>query len=203
MYEPKPFAEERPEVILGLLRAAGYGHLVAAGGDGAPASTPLPFIVDDAVSVVRAHLARPNPVWRLAPAPALLIVPVTDAYVSPSWYPSKAEHERVVPTWNYEVVHVHGELRAHDDAGWVAAQVRELTDHNESPLPAPWSVDDPPDGFVDQMVRGIVGVELLVSRVIAKRKLSQNRDEPDRLGARDGLRSTGTARSSAIADAMD
>ena len=97
--------------------------------------------------------------WRAAPCSALLIVPVSDTYVSPSWYPSKAEHGKVVPTWNYEVVHVHGELVAHDDPVWVEQLVRDLTALNESRLSEPWSVDDAPADYIVQMVRGIVGVE--------------------------------------------
>lgn len=187
--------------MLGLVRAAGFGHLVVTR-DGALASTPVPFVVDDGLSAVRAHLARPNGVWRAAPCNALLIVPVSDAYVSPSWYPSKAEHGRVVPTWNYEVVHVHGRLVAHDDPDWVSRQITELTDTNEAPLPSPWAVTDAPDDHIAKLVRGIVGVELLVDRVEAKRKLSQNRGDDDRAGVRRGLHER-DGRSRAVASTME
>jgi transcriptional regulator len=186
MYVPRHFAEDRDEIVLALLRAAGFGHLVVAGPDGL-GSTPVPFVVDDDLTAVRAHVARPNPVWKLAPCDALMIVPVNDDYISPSWYPSKAEHGRVVPTWNYEVVHLHGRLVAHDDADWVDRQIRDLTDTNEAGLPEPWSVDDPPAGYVDTTKRGIVGIELTVDRAEAKRKLSQNRTAEDRAGALRGL----------------
>ena len=162
-----------------MVRASGFGHLVVHGGDGF-SSTPLPFVVDDALSSVRAHVARANPLWRTAPCNALLIVPGRDGYVSPGWYPSKAEHGKVVPTWNYEVVHLHGLLVAHDDDGWIDRQIRDLTETNEAALPEPWSVDDPPSGYVEQVRRGIVGVELVVDRVDAKRKASQNREQRDR-----------------------
>ncbi len=117
-----------------MARAAGFGHLVVAGPDRL-ASTPVPFLISDDGAQVRAHLARPNMIWKLAPCDALLIVPLGDAYISPGWYPSKAEHGKVVPTWNYEVVHLHGRLVAHDDAAWTSTMVSDLTDLNESELP--------------------------------------------------------------------
>lgn len=187
MYVPRHFAvDEHPEV-LAMVRSAGFGHLVVHGvvrGSNGFSSSPVPFVVDDDLTSVRAHVARPNPIWRAAPCDALLIVAGRDDYVSPGWYPSKAGDGRVVPTWNYEVVHLHGRLVAHDDAEWVLRQMRDVTDRNESPLPEPWSVDDPPDGYVEQLQRGTVGVELVVTSLEAKRKASQNRDEPDRESVR-------------------
>lgn len=179
MYVPRHFAVEDPREITALVRASGFGHVVAVTDDGL-VSSPVPFVVDDALRSVRAHVARPNPIWRAAPCEALLIVAGRDDYVSPGWYPSKAEHGKVVPTWNYEVVHLHGRLVVHDDAQWVARQIRDLTELNERQMAEPWSVDDPPDGYVEQLQRGIVGIELEVIRVDAKRKASQNRDERDR-----------------------
>lgn len=204
MYVPRHFAEDDVGVLAGLVRSAGFGHLVVGGPDGLT-STPLPFVVDDELRAVRAHVARPNGVWRPAPCDALLIVAVADAYVSPSWYPSKAEHGEVVPTWNYEVVHVHGRLTAHDDAAWVARQVRDLTDEHEAAMERPWSVDDAPGEYLDRMLRGIVGLDLEVARVEGKRKLSQNRPEADRLGAMSGLdalAAAGSGRAALVASAM-
>ena len=201
MYRPRHFAEDRVDVLVALARAAGFGHLVVASTDGLM-STPVPFVVDDEGSQVRAHLARPNELWRLAPCDGLLVVPVTDAYVTPSWYPGKAEHGKVVPTWNYEVVHLHGRLEARDDPEWIGRQIRDLTDRNESTMPSPWSVDDAPADFVDQTVRGIVGVELSVTRVEGKRKLSQNRSDPDRRAVIDGLETSDGAGAQRVADAM-
>lgn len=169
-----------------MVRASGFGHLVVATHDGL-ASTPVPFVVDGELGSVRAHVARPNPVWKAAPCDALLIVAGRDGYVSPGWYPSKADDGKVVPTWNYEVVHLHGRLSAHDDPAWVARQIRDLTDLNEVTMPLPWSVDDPPDGYVDQLQRGVVGVELRVTRVEAKQKVSQNRSDRDRAAVRTAL----------------
>lgn len=200
MYVPAHFREEQPEVVLDLVRRTGFGHLVCCTADG-PSATPLPFLVDDAMTSVRAHLARANRLWRLAPCRALLIVPVGDAYVSPTWYPSKSDDGRVVPTWNYEVVHLTGELVVHDDPAWIGRQIGDLTTWHESPRTAPWAVDDAPSDFVDGLVRAIVGIELVVDGVEAKRKLSQNRSEADRAGVVRGLRADG-GRSDAVADAM-
>ena len=124
------------------------------------------------------------------------------AYVSPSFYPSKAEHGKTVPTWNYDLVHVHGTLRAHDDEAWLERVVRDLTARHEAHLPSPWSVDDAPAAFVGRMVRAIVGLEIEVSRVEAKRKLSQNRAPADVAGVVAGLRERGDVRSALVADAM-
>ncbi|MAT04443.1 MAG: transcriptional regulator [Acidimicrobiaceae bacterium] len=200
MHQPPAFREERDDVVVELVRRAGFGHLVVTNGDGL-VSTPLPFVVDDELTSVRAHLARPNSTWRAAPCKALIIVPVSDAYVSPSWYPSKAEHGEVVPTWNYEVVHLHGRLIPHDDAEWVHRQITDLTAHNESAMAEPWAVTDAPEEYISRQQRAIVGVELLVDRIDAKRKLSQNRSDADRTGAQDGLAGRDD-RSRAVATAM-
>jgi transcriptional regulator len=197
MYRPPSFAVDDIDVIVGLARSAGFGHLVVST-DAGPLSTPVPFVIADDGSVVRMHLARPNPVWRAAPCRALLIVPVIDAYVSPSWYPSKAEHGKVVPTWNYEVVHVHGSLVAHDDAAWVRAQLDDLTTLNESALPEPWATADAPAEYIEGLQRAIVGVELVVDRLEGKRKLSQNRSDEDRAGAAAGMAESGLRGSVAV-----
>jgi transcriptional regulator len=186
MYLPRHFSEDDTEAAVALARTAGFGHLVLSGPDRLT-STPMPFVISDDGAQVRGHLARPNAIWQLAPCKALLIVPVSDSYISPSWYPAKAEHGKVVPTWNYEVVHLHGRLIAHDDAEWTGHMVRDLTELNESTMPEPWSVDDAPVDYVDQLMRGIVGVELEVDRIDAKRKLSQNKTDEDRTGMLAGL----------------
>jgi transcriptional regulator len=201
MYLPAAFALDDPDVIVTLARSAGFGHLVVVGPDGLSA-TPVPFVVDDAGASVRMHLARPNDVWRAAPCRALLIVPVSDAYVSPSWYPSKAEHGKVVPTWNYEVVHAHGELVVHDDPAWVRDQIEALTDLNEAPLDRSWQVADAPEDYIAALQRSIVGVELVVSRWEGKRKLSQNRPEADRAGAAAGMAASALRGSAAVTSAM-
>ena len=131
-----------------------------------------------------------------------MIVRGPDAYVSPGWYPSKAEHGRVVPTWNYLTAHVHGRLVVHDDPAWVEAVVRRLTERHEAASPTPWSVDDAPAAFVAGQLRAVVGVELVISRVQAKAKLSQNRPSADVDGVIAGLLSRGdTASAEAVCTA--
>jgi transcriptional regulator len=200
MYVPAHFGEPDHDVVMGLVRGCGFGHLVCHDDDGLT-STPLPFVVDDGLTSVRAHLARPNPMWRRAPCDALLIVPVADAYVSPSWYPAKAVDGKVVPTWNYEVVHLRGRLEVRDDPAWIRQQIGDLTMLNESSMPKPWAVEDAPDDFIEAHARAIIGIELLVERVEAKRKLSQNRSDADRQGVIEGLKLR-TGQSNPIANAM-
>ncbi len=202
VYRPPAFVEDDTATIVQLARRAAFAHLTVVDDDGAPTSTPVPFLNDDHGSHVRAHLARPNPVWRLAPCRALLIVPLSDTYISPSWYPSKQEHGKVVPTWNYEVVHVHGELIAHDDPAWIEQQIRDLTDFHEARFERPWSIDDAPDGYIGKAARGIVGVELVIDRLAGKRKLSQNRDAADTAGVLAGLDASDGRGAAAIAAAM-
>lgn len=183
-----------------LARAAGVGHLVVDSPAGLT-SSPVPFVIDDEATSVRAHLARGNPIWRLSPCPALLIVTASDGYVSPAWYPSKAESGKVVPTWNYEVVHLHGQLHVRDDA-WLARQIRDLTDTNEAASDEPWQVEDAPADYVESTLRAIVGVELVVERWEATRKLSQNKSEADQRGVIDGLAATPRRGAAEVRQAM-
>jgi transcriptional regulator len=209
MYVPQVNAVDDPGTVLGLLRSAGVGHLVSVGGNDGFDATVLPFLVDDELTCIRAHIARANPQWRQLDARSvLLIVPLSDAYVSPSWYPSKADDPRVVPTWNYEVVHVHATVSVRDEPDFVRRVVSDLTDRNEAmrteltAAPPTWAIDDAPGDFIDRQLRAIVGIELTIDRVVAKRKLSQNRTDADRAGVVAGLRSTPTNRGHAVADAM-
>ncbi|WP_200210647.1 FMN-binding negative transcriptional regulator [Micromonospora coerulea] len=202
MYVPAHFSADESAVreLLTHHRAA---DLVTATADGLAATT-LPFLYDPdggPHGTLLAHLARNNDQWRQPVlGEALVILRGPDAYVSPSWYATKAEHGRVVPTWNYVVVHAYGELLVHDDPTWVGALVRRLTDQHEAGRPHPWSVDDAPEGFVTGQLRAIVGVELRISRLEAKWKLSQNRSAADVDGVITGLRATGQ---DATATAMD
>jgi len=200
VFMPRQFSEPDPAAAVAMARAAGFGHLVVADAEGLR-STPVPFLVDDDATLVRAHLARPNPILRSLPSVALLVVPVSDAYISPGWYPSKAADPKVVPTWNYEVVHVHGRLRTHDDV-WTEHLVRDLTDHHEATMDTPWSVDDAPPDYVARMLKAIVGVSLEVTGIEAKRKLSQNRSAGDLAGAADGLDRRDHRRDATVAEAM-
>ena len=194
MYRPQAFAIDDHAEVLELLRAAAFGHFVTTDPDRDLQATALPFVVDDQLTTVRAHVARANPHWRHADgADALLIVAGVDAYVSPRWYPTKATDPRVVPTWNYELVHLRGTVRVVDDREAKRAIVEALTDHHESRTqspeagPEPWTVADAPDDFVDRMLRALVGLEIAVSDVEAKRKLSQNRPDADRRSVADAL----------------
>ncbi len=165
----------------------GAGELVTVGPDGRPDVTLVPVLWTG--DRVRMHLARANPQGaRIAPdSPGLLVCTGPQAYVSPSWYATKAEHGRVVPTWNYTSVQLEGTVRVHDDPAWLLALVSDLSDRHEAGRAAPWSVEDAPEAFARGQLRGIVGVELTVTAVHAKAKLSQNRSEADRAGVVAGL----------------
>jgi transcriptional regulator len=195
MYTTPAFTVDSSAEILGALRRIAFGHLVSVAADGPHRleSTPLPFVVDDELSEVRAHVARANQHWKhIDGLEALMIVAGPDAYISPRWYPSKAEHGRVVPTWNYEVIHLHGTIEIHDEPSWKSDLVTALTDRHEARVvdperPDPWAVTDAPSTFVDAQLQAIVGVRMNITSIEAKRKLSQNRAADDRAGATAGL----------------
>jgi transcriptional regulator len=204
MYIPAHFAMDEAEVHE-LLTQHGAADLVTATPRGILASL-LPFIYDPSVGehgALLGHLARNNEQWKTPVlGEALVVVRGPDGYVSPSWYPSKAEHGRVVPTWNYVTVHAYGELIVHDDARWVDALVRRLTGKHEASRARPWSVDDAPPVFVAGQLRAIVGIELAITRIEAKAKLSQNRSEADIDGVVAGLQDRGdTAFGAAVSNA--
>jgi transcriptional regulator len=195
MYTPQAFAVAPHVEILGTLRRISFGHLVSTDvtGQHPLESTALPFVVDDGLSELRGHFARANQHWKhIDGLHALMIVAGPDAYISPRWYPSKVEHGRVVPTWNYEVIHVHGTVEIHDDPSWKQTLVTDLTDHNELRVGDPelsdaWAVSDAPKEFIDSQLNAIVGVRLKITAIEAKRKLSQNKAAADRTGALEGL----------------
>jgi transcriptional regulator len=190
MYVPEHFAPD-DESVHQLLTSHGAADLITATEDGLAATT-LPFLHDREKGVLQGHLARNNDHWQRTPlGDALVIVRGPDSYISPSWYASKTEHGRVVPTWNYVTAHVHGTMTVHDDPEWVADLVRRLTDHHESGRAEPWSVDEAPEGFIAGQLRAIVGVEIAIDRVEAKFKLSQNRPPADVEGVVEGLRGDG------------
>ncbi|MET0456106.1 MAG: FMN-binding negative transcriptional regulator [Mycobacterium sp.] len=200
MYVPTHFAPD-DEAVRDLLINHGAADLVTSGSEGLQA-TMLPFLYDHDRATLQGHFARNNDHWRhVDGAEALVIVRGPDSYVTPTWYASKAEHGRVVPTWNYVTAHVHGVVTIHDDTAWLADLVRRLTDHHEQQRPAPWSVDDAPQRFFEGQLRAIVGVELAITRIDAKFKLSQNRPEADVDGVVAGLRSVGDERGAAAVQA--
>jgi transcriptional regulator len=192
VYVPAHFAPDDEDVQL-LLARHRAADLVTAGPDGLEA-TMLPLLHDRDQGTLLGHFARNNDHWKRADGQqALVIVRGPDSYISPTWYPSKAEHGRVVPTWNYMTAHVHGRVTIHDDVDWLESLVRRLTDAHEAGNPAPWSVDDAPEKFFRGQLRAIVGVEVRIERIDAKFKLSQNRPPADVDGVVTGLRSVGDA----------
>jgi transcriptional regulator len=202
MYIPHHFAWPDEAELRALVADTAAGELITLGADGYPRATRLPLVW--AGDRVLMHMARANPQWQnIEPAtPALLVVSGAEAYVSPSFYPSKAEHGRVVPTWNYTAVHLTGRVHVHGDASWLASQVTALTDQMEAGRAHPWAVSDAPREYVEGQLKAIVGLELIVERVEGKAKLSQNRSADDRDGVIAGLEATGRTRDAAIAALM-
>lgn len=193
MYIPAHFAAT-PDSVRHLLTRPSAANLVTATAKGMLA-TLLPFIFEPAageLGALHGHLARNNPQWsEPALGESLAIIQGADAYISPRWYASKAEHGRVVPTWNYSTAHVYGTLVIHDDPAWLASHVRRLSNHNEAGSERPWTVEDAPERYIAGQLRAIVGVELLITRIEAKHKLSQNRTDADVDGVVAGLRDRG------------
>jgi transcriptional regulator len=206
MYIPAHFTAD-DHAVRDLLINHGAADLITSTAKGLLA-TMLPFIYEEPGSSPDAgehgrllgHVARNNDHWRVpADGEALVIVRGPDAYISPAWYEAKREHGRVVPTWNYVTAHVYGRLVIHDDPSWVEALVRRLTTRHEGARPKPWTVDDAPPLYIEGQLRAIVGLEISISRIEAKFKLSQNRSDADVAGAIEGLIAAGR---SDVAEAM-
>jgi len=197
MYQPPAFREDRIEVQHQLIRSHPLGLLITAGPGGLLAN-PFPFLLDQDSSgkgTLRLHIARANPQWRELEAveECLVVFQGPQAYVTPSWYATKRETGKVVPTWNYATVHAWGCPRVMNDDVWLRRQIEDLTRSRESLRAAPWRVDDAPADFVAAQMRGIVGVEIAVTRIEGKWKMSQNRPEADRTGVIAGFREAGGA----------
>ena len=204
MYIPSLFAETHEVELHRIIRAYPLGILITALPDGLDANH-IPFELDPssgAHGTLRGHVARANPVWQQASSGSkvLVIFRGADGYISPNWYPSKHETHRQVPTWNYEVVHAHGTLTIHDDEKYVRGVVARLTRTHESREPQPWKMRDSAPGYVDSMLQMIVGIEVQITRIVGKAKLSQNRELRDRSNAAEELRKRAHA---ALADAME
>ena len=197
MYLPKHFEQQDPAELTRLMREHPLATLVSWQ-DGAPTADHVPLEYNAATQTLRGHVARANPLWKLAGQPVLAVFTGPQAYVTPSWYPSKAQTHKVVPTWNYDVVHAHGVLKAVEEAPWLHALVSGLTGHHESARPAPWAVADAPDDYVQQMLRAIVGIEIPVDRLVGKWKISQNRSAEDRDGVARGLAADNLAAMAAL-----
>lgn len=196
MYRPEHFIEDRPDVLAAAMRDIQFAALVTPA-EGGIEVTHVPVVVRgdaeaSAGMVLESHVARANPHWKAARiAASVAIFQGPQAYVSPSWYPSKQEHGKVVPTWTYVTVHAHGRLEAVRDAGWLRRHLDELTRQNESGRDQPWHVTDAPARFIDTLARGIVGLRLVVDRLEGAWKVNQHKSEGDRLGTARGLATSG------------
>jgi len=190
MYTPPAFREDDLQAIHALMRAANLATLVTATAEGLLA-TPLPFMIDEGEGksgVLYAHLARANAQWNTpAIGEAMVIFAGPDAYISPSWYAAKREHGKVVPTWNYSAVHAYGPVEFFEDDARLLEVVDRLTQLHERARLAPWAVTDAPDAYIRSQLKGIVGVRIPITRIEAKRKMSQNRSADDRAGVAEGL----------------
>lgn len=206
MYLPKHFEERDPERLRSLIRRYPLGSLVTATASGLDANH-IPFVFADtgsAAHTLHGHIARANPLWRegVRDASALVLFRGPDSFISPSWYPSTREHASVVPTWNYAVVHVHGVLRFVDDAGWVRSHVDALTREHEEQRRPSWVVTDAPADFVDKLVAAVVGIEISITQMVGKWKVSQNRSISDRTGVIEALEREATPSGIAVAALM-
>jgi transcriptional regulator len=197
MYQPPAFREDRIEVQHALIRAHPLGLLITAGPGGLMANA-VPFLVypeGSGPGTLRAHVSRGNPQWRefAAVEECLVVFQGRQKYITPSWYATKRETGKVVPTWNYITVHAWGRPQAISDAAWLRRQIDDLTSQQEGALPDPWKVTDAPEDFVTAQIKGIVGIEIPIGRIEGKWKVSQNRTEVDRAGVVAGLREQGEA----------
>ncbi|HUR56466.1 MAG TPA: FMN-binding negative transcriptional regulator [Opitutaceae bacterium] len=204
MYTPAHFEEKRPEVLHGLIGAHPLGLLITLGQGGLDAN-PIPFELAPEPApfgTLRAHVARANPVWQdfSRDVETLVVFQGPQAYITPSWYvATKPDSGKVVPTWNYCIVHARGPLRVIDDRDWLRALVGRLTARFEAGRAAPWSVADAPADFIEKQLAAIVGIEIPIAKLTGKWKVSQNRAESDRAGVVAGLRAEGTPDAAAMA----
>ncbi|HEY2040141.1 MAG TPA: FMN-binding negative transcriptional regulator [Edaphobacter sp.] len=204
MYIPKHHEETRIDVIDHLIRSHPLASLVTMGSSGLFASH-LPMVLHRSShekAVLRGHLSRANRQWKeFSPEiQALAIFSGPEHYITPAWYPEKAESGKVVPTWNYAVVHAYGSLRVISDSDWLLAHLHSLTDTNETSQPIPWSVNDAPKDFINSLLNGIVGIELEMERLEGKWKVSQNQTSQTRSSVVQGLEDLGTDASLAMRD---
>lgn len=191
LYVPPHFEETDPQRIRDLVATFPLATIITQGADGLTANhIPLQLAQEGDVSFLRGHVARNNAIWQATDTSrdVLVIFQAPDAYVSPNWYPSKRETHRVVPTWNYTVVHMEGRVRFIDDERWLRAIIGRLTKASESHQPTPWRMGQAPPDYTREQLGMIVGIEIEIHRTIAKFKASQNRTDADRLGAAAGVR---------------
>ena len=207
MYAPSHFDESRPAVLHDFVEQHPLAVVVAATANGVQANH-VPLILepeDGGFGTLKGHIARANAMWKDAQSGSevLAIFQGPSQYISPNWYPSKPEHGRVVPTWNYAVVHARGNVTWHHDKGWLRGLVETLTDRHERGSASPWHVNDAPEEFIQQMLAAIVGFEIAITSMTGKWKLSQNRNAPDRAGviaALSALPSAGSRQMAALVE---
>jgi len=207
MYVPHQFKIGELSEALAVMRGNPFAALISHDAEGMM-GTHLPTLAkqDGDTVAIEAHLARGNPHWRrLAAAPdaeIMMIFSGPNAYIRPGWYPSKAEDGKQVPTWNYAIVHAYGRAETISDGAWLLRHVSELSRQQESPYEVPWATSDAPAGYIEGLTRGIVGLRVAVTRLDAKAKMGQNREDRDALGAVAGLEARGEGADRAVADAM-
>ncbi|HKT29016.1 FMN-binding negative transcriptional regulator [Dyella sp.] len=200
MYLPKSFHETRPDVLHALMRDYPFATIVMHGNDGLVANhVPLELVSDTSL---HGHVARGNELAKADGAEVLVIFHGVDGYVSPSWYPSKHETGREVPTWNYAVIHVHGRLRVVEDQAWLRQLLERLTDRHEASQPKPWHVSDAPEDHIEKMLRLIVGIDIAIDGIEGKFKLSQNHPDANRAGVLKGLAERNGRRDAELAELM-
>jgi transcriptional regulator len=202
MYTPPAFVVADRSELHEMIRECHLANFITATATG-PMATPLPMFLDETegeVGVLYAHLARPNPQWQAdVVGDGLAVFMGPDAYVTPSWYATKAEHGKVVPTWNYAAVHASGPVEFFDDADRLLDVVSRLTNMHESSRKAPWAVTDAPENYIKAQLRGIVGIRMPIVNIEGKRKMSQNRPAEDRKGVRRGIEERGERHDIAVA----
>jgi transcriptional regulator len=201
MYRPDLFRVDDLPRLHALMRARPFAALVSSGPDGLFA-THLPTVLKDdgPFGTIECHVARANPHWQALGGEVLMIFQGPEAYITPNWYPSKFEHGKVVPTWNYAVVHAYGRAEAIQDTAWLRRHVGDLTAQQEAGSAKPWAVSDAPDSFIAGMARAIVGIRLPIARLEGKWKMSQNREVDDRKGVAAGLSRRGEGDDREIAE---
>jgi len=202
MYVPAHFATEDADALIARLARRWAAVLITIDADGVPFGTHMPILWDAEKRIASGHIARANPHWRHGAGKGLLVLSGPEAYVTPSWYPSKAEHGKTVPTWNYEAVHISGHVEWFNDAARLGALVSDLSTAHEHDRTEPWAMSDAPRPYIDAMLRAIVGVTLTAERIEAKRKLSQNKSAADYAGVARGLAGSGDAMEAEVAALM-
>lgn len=203
MYTPKQFEEPNVEVMHGLIRACPLATLVTLSSSGLNANH-IPLHISQEPSpfgTLRGHVARSNPVWTdfMSNVEALAIFHGPDTYITPSWYATKQETGKVVPTWNYVVVHAYGSLRIVDNATWLRVQLEALTAHNEASFPKPWKVTDAPHAYTEKLIGSIIGIEIVITKLHGKWKVSQNQPAQNQTTVIEGLEASGTEEASVMA----